>query len=109
MTIDDSIDVEVFVSDAGALVMVRGEVDLCSAPALESALAVLPADMYVIVNMAAVDFADSTSLKLLITHHNRLTDGGGSLQIQEPSSVMRRLLAMTGLDEILVGPSAIGN
>ncbi len=104
MTISEGIGVDVFVNDTFALVMVRGDVDLGSAPELGLALAALPPETCVIVNMAGVDFADSTCLNLLVAHHNRLPGGGGALHVEEPSSAMRRVLGMTGLDRILVGP-----
>ena len=70
--------------------VVGGDVDLASAPALREALAD-PA--VVVVDMAAVTFIDAAGLGVLIEAHRRHRAG---LTLRVPSAIVRRLLALTG-------------
>ncbi len=51
----------------------------------------------VVLNMAAVEFIDSSGLRVLIDAHRTTAQAGRLLVISEPSIVVRRLLEVSGL------------
>ena len=93
-----------------AVVTVRGEIDLYTAPQLEDVLrgASSASDApLVIVDLSGVRFMDSTGLGALVRARQRILDLGGRLTVASPSPQVRRLLDITGLAEVLsAGPDA---
>lgn len=53
------------------------------------------------VDTSAVSFVDSAGLRLLLRAHQTMADRGLRFGIDHPSSQMERLLALTGLDELI--------
>ena len=84
-----------------AVVCVGGEVDLETANQLgEHALAALrDVSPRLVLDLSAVDFMDSTGLKVLMTIQRRAELAGGSFAVAGAPRVVRRLLAVTGLDQ----------
>lgn len=78
-------------------VTVTGDIDSHTAGDLEAALDQHPAAADVTLDLAAVTFVDSSGLRAIVRTHRRLTDGGGTLALREPSDPVRRLLDITGL------------
>jgi anti-anti-sigma factor len=79
-----------------AVLTVRGELDLATAPLLQEqidALAEAP-----IVDLTGVDFVDSTGLRVLITAHD--TCGGLPLVVRD--GPVTRLFDLTGVRERLL-------
>jgi len=75
-------------------VMVCGEVDLCTAPALEDVLeGHLGRGQQVIVDLSQVAFADGSALRVLLRACRRDPD----LQLFAPSRSVRRLLRLAGV------------
>ncbi|MFP5320085.1 MAG: STAS domain-containing protein [Acidimicrobiia bacterium] len=93
------------VDNAGttAVVRVTGELDLQTAPELESRLLQLATDgaNQVIVDMADTDFIDSTGLHALIVGVKELRGRGGDLVVRAPSPNTARLLQMSGFDTVV--------
>jgi anti-sigma B factor antagonist len=86
----------------GALVItLAGELDLYNADEIRAALAKAIDDgaTPVVVDMAAVEFMDSTALGVLIEARSRL--GGDGLRLAAPQLGTRRTLQVSGLDRHL--------
>jgi len=83
--------------------MVAGEVDANAAPTLTEALLADRIDIdgpNLVIDLAGVDFIDSSGLAVLIATRRRVDDLGGELMLRRPSRTVRRLLEITHLDEL---------
>jgi len=84
------------------VVSVLGEIDLYTAPRLQSelmnALGASPARL--IVDMSGVDFCDSTGINVLLAAHRHAREHGGELQLAGPGSATRKVLQVTGLEAV---------
>jgi anti-sigma B factor antagonist len=56
---------------------------------------------YIIINLAAVDFVDSSGLGELVRTHASVRSHGGQLRLANPSKHVHDLLKMTKLDRVL--------
>ena len=90
--------------------LVEGEVDAATAPALDAAFRALdaprpgaahPAPSVVVVDLSGVTFLDSSGLSVLIATHKRLRFDGRSLAVTGARPSVRRLFAISGLDRVL--------
>jgi anti-sigma B factor antagonist len=80
---------------------VRGELDLDTAPELESALeAALAGDgAAAVIDLGGCEFIDSTGIALLVSAWRQLEgEGGGRLVLCCLSDQVRRLLEITGVE-----------
>lgn len=84
-----------------AVVTVGGEVDLDTASQLgDHALdAVRDVSPHVLLDLTGVTFMDSTGLKVLLSVQRRAELAGGSFGVAGPSRAVRKILALTGLDQ----------
>ena len=64
------------------------------------ALAAIAADQ-VTLDMAGVEFVDSSGLRVLIEAHQEAERAGGSLTLTHPSATVTRLLEISGVDSYL--------
>lgn len=85
-------------TDAGFTL--AGEIDGQSSPLLAAALGDV-ADRHIAVDMSAIDFVDSSGLRVLIDAHQRAEEAGGSLTLVEISSPVARLLELSGMNGYL--------
>jgi anti-anti-sigma factor len=85
------------------VISVHGNLDVDSAGELIAALdqALDRPRPRVIIDLAAVDFCDSTGLSAFILGHNRAAEAGGWLRLAGPSDWLRRLLDTLGLSRQL--------
>ena len=83
----------------GATVHVRGEIDAHSAAALGAALH--GSDGSVDLDLAAVEFVDSSGLRVLIEAHQLLAERGDTLTIVDPSPAVQRMFELSVVDEYL--------
>ncbi len=81
-------------------VAVRGEIDAHTAPALAAALAAAE-QQPLVVDLAEVDFVDSSGLRVLLEAHQTMAAAGRALVLARPSDAVQRVLAVAGLDEYL--------
>lgn len=82
-----------------AAVVVAGELDAETAPALAAALADADARDTLVVDLSGVEFIDSSGLRVLLeTHHQRLADQR-ALILSKPSTVVERLLEVAGVSD----------
>jgi anti-sigma B factor antagonist len=81
---------------------VKGEIDLETAPRLKSRLreAVDNGSHNIVVSLAAVEFMDSSGLGVLIGGLKRCKEGGGTLALVSPRRPVRKVLSVTGLDQV---------
>jgi anti-sigma B factor antagonist len=80
------------------VVVVRGEIDLASAPKLEKALAKF-SKKEVFLDLRKTEFMDSAGLKVLITQRSRLDESGGALRLVVGEGPVMRLLELAGVRE----------
>jgi anti-sigma B factor antagonist len=81
--------------DDHTVVTICGEIDLYTAPRLHSELAAR-----VLIDMAGVEFCDSTGMNVLLSCLRRVRERGGELEIASPKPAVRKILQVTGLDSV---------
>jgi anti-sigma B factor antagonist len=84
------------------VISVAGEIDLYTAPRLQSELmtALTASPARLIVDMSRVDFCDSTGINVLLAAHRQARERGGELQLAGPGSATRKVLQVTGLESV---------
>jgi anti-anti-sigma factor len=99
--LDDRIDgfsAEVIYRDGTPVVVVRGEVDLSTAPALRAALdEAVNGSGRVEVDLRDTTFMDSCGVHALAAVHQRLGQAHEALVIRDPSPEVRLVLKVSGL------------
>jgi anti-sigma B factor antagonist len=105
----------------GALTFaVRGEIDLASVPRLVAELrrAEAAEAKLVVIDLADVEFIDSSGLQALLKARERLSRHGLRLSLSRPSAQVRQLLELTGtlglfsvegLEQVSTGPEKRGS
>ena len=91
--------------DSGSVTLsVRGEVDLTSVPLLRQELqdAEDAASRRIVLDLAGLDFIDSSGLHLLIVAHHRAQSNGHALVLTNVPRQARRLFRLAGIDAGLV-------
>jgi anti-anti-sigma factor len=84
------------------VIRVRGEVDLSNCERLREVIEpCVDAGAKLVVDLAAVDFMDSSCLRVLAWASTTILDEGGSFSLRNPSPIARRLLEVTGLAFLL--------
>jgi anti-sigma B factor antagonist len=78
----------------------RGSFDVFRRDELNAAFSAVASEHYVVVDLTAVTYADSTILSELVRLHRFLTARAGSLVFVGASSTIHRLLSITGLDRL---------
>jgi anti-sigma B factor antagonist len=92
---------------ANGVVVVAGELSLAEAPILERHLSEVLASgtSTVVVDLAGVEFVDSTGLSVLVRAHQQASERGVEFGIQNPRPQAHRLLSLTGLEDRLTMPA----
>jgi anti-sigma B factor antagonist len=88
------------------LVTVAGEVDIATAPELRGHLLALP-DRSVVVDMSEVGLLSAAGLSVLLDLQDRLTRTGARVVLTNAAACVRRVLDLTGLDEIFAMASTV--
>jgi anti-sigma B factor antagonist len=85
------------------VVSVSGELDLAAASSLESELdRVLQSEVTrIVLDLAGLEFIDSTGLSVLVRAQQRAHESGRELGLVNPGQQVERLLSLTGLTERL--------
>lgn len=87
--------------DGRAVLTVRGELDLATAPQLEQAVdEQLSGAGDLVLDLRELDFMDSTGLRIIITAHARASAEGRSFALLRPApdSTVAKILSIAGLD-----------
>jgi anti-anti-sigma factor len=90
--------------DGRAVVVVRGELDLATAPELQAALSErLDAGQDVVLDLRELAFLDSTGLRVLVATHARAEEGEHSFLIvrPRPGAMIEKILAISGVESVL--------
>ncbi|MFB9710632.1 STAS domain-containing protein [Streptosporangium sandarakinum] len=98
-------------SHAGHTVMtITGEIDLYTAPGLQSEFARLLQESpttYVVLDLSKVEFCDSTGMNVLLAALKRLRERGGTMELAAPRPAVRKILQVTGLDSVFTVHEAV--
>lgn len=97
----DLFEVEVDRDRQPPVVVVRGEVDVATAPAVLAELhRLLDAGVaHIVVDLAAMEFIDSSGLGVFVGALRRIRDAGGRLELVNLQPGARRVFDVTGLSE----------
>ncbi len=88
--------------NASAVLGVRGGMDCFSARELGAILdAVIERHRSVVVDLAKLDFMDSSGLEVIAARASRLRGSDGALTIRSPSAVVLRMLDITGVADLV--------
>ena len=80
------------------LVACRGELDLTTAPELEEVLGSADPNGELEIDLAALEFIDSSGLRLLLSERERMGRSGGQLRVVGAHGAVARVFAISGLD-----------
>ena len=87
--------------DAATLLVLRGDLDLATAPELRECLVeVIDDGVRIVVDLEAVDFLDSAGLGILVGGLKRARTHGGELELVCTSQDVLKPLEITGLDRV---------
>jgi anti-sigma B factor antagonist len=107
------VDLELESHAAGdwTVLTVGGEVDLNTAPQLKERIGTLIAQGHtrIVVDLERVGFMDSTGLSALVSGLMRTGEGGGEMAVVCTTPHVLRLLALTGLDQVLKVHSSVAD
>lgn len=86
-----------------ATVVLDGEIDIATAPAIRRLLmaAISGRDVRLTVDMSGVTFIGAAGIGVLVAAANRAREAGGRLSLLAPSPQVQRLLDILHLDRIL--------
>jgi anti-sigma B factor antagonist len=85
--------------DGTTTVVVEGEVDVATAPALRDELYRLieRGQQRIVVDLGAMEFIDSTGLGVFVGALKRSREGGGELELRSLRPAARKIFDITGL------------
>lgn len=94
------LELETRSSEEGGSVVVRGEVDMATAPQLRDTLMGLVDDgaTTIAIDCTGLEFLDSSGIGVLIAVRKRLGHDG-SLTLQSPPAHVRKVLELTGVTD----------
>jgi anti-anti-sigma factor len=89
--------------DGRAVVLIRGELDLATAPDLECVVAEhLDTGKDVVVDLRELEFMDSTGLRVLVAADARVKDGQRFLVVRPPAGgAIAKILSIAGVESEL--------
>jgi anti-sigma B factor antagonist len=97
--------------DVDALV-VRGEVDMVTAPSLvQAASPLMHRQRAIVLDLDGVSFIDSSGLAALLMIQRTVAAAGSAMALANPSTQLLRLLSLSGLEgrfEVVARPLATG-
>ena len=87
-----------------SIVIAAGEIDLYTAPRLQSELAEVIANAApasrIVVDMSGVEFCDSTGMNILLSCLRQVRERGGELELAAPRPAVMKILQVTALDSV---------
>ena len=106
------LEIETHHEDGWTILVVGGELDLYTAPRLrDQVLAAVDGGAdHIAIDLVGVGFIDSTGLGILVACLKRVREREGRLVlIASETSPLRRLLSLTGLEQVLPTYSALAD
>ncbi len=103
MTVQDQLLIDVRHDKGRAVVSLRGELDLASAPLLQSELdsSQIASASMLVLDLEELKFIDSTGLRVLLSAYEQAQQRGQEFAVTEGSPQVQRLLSITGVGEHL--------
>ena len=94
--------------DGESILHLSGEIDMATAPAFrDAALRAIAEDgPSLTLDLSGVTFMDSTGLHVLVGTYRRVRIHGGTFTMRNIPDIVRKLLRVTGLDNVLLAPPA---
>jgi anti-sigma B factor antagonist len=87
--------------DGATVIVLRGDLDLSTAPDLREALVeVIDEGARIVIDMEAIDFLDSAGLGILVGGLKRARTNGGELELVCSSHAVLKPIEITGLDRV---------
>lgn len=85
-----------------AVVKIVGELDLATAPRLREALVDLSKEgaRQITIDLAEMEFIDSTGLSVLVAAWKRMRENGGDLALQSPNAAAMKVFEITGATRV---------
>jgi anti-sigma B factor antagonist len=98
------LSIETRTQTGGALLTLKGELDMATAPHLEReiASAARGGPRAIVLDLRDLDFIDSTGLRALIAEHERSRECGRTFALIRGSKQVDRLLSITRVSEHLL-------
>lgn len=89
--------------DGATVVAVSGELDVFTAPDLETTLEGLidSGQAHIVIDLSAVEFLDSTGLGVMVKALKWAREAGGGLRVVATSERIVKVFRITGLDEVM--------
>jgi anti-sigma B factor antagonist len=102
-TVPPLLKVDVADVDEACVIRIQGELDIATAPALESALlhALDSGAASIVLDLERVSFIDSMGLRVLVWAARESHEDGDRLRIDCGSGPVRRMIEITSLDRSL--------
>lgn len=95
------VELRTSVRSGHVVVALRGDLDITGAASAEAAItALVTRRQSLVIDMSALDFIDCSSLGALLRAQGLARRGGGDVVLAAPQPQVRRLLALTGQDEV---------
>jgi anti-anti-sigma factor len=84
------------------LLCVQGELDVSNRDSLREVIEDLlePSPQTLVLDLSGLSFADCATLSILVSAHQHLAEQGRELIVLDAQPLVRRLLAVTGLDRV---------
>jgi anti-anti-sigma factor len=94
-----------------ACLALHGELDLASAPALESSLLEIEQQVpsRLVIDLGDLQFLDSTGLRLLLQANSRAEQRGSELVLRPGNAAVQRVFDVTGALDVLRFEDAAGS
>jgi anti-anti-sigma factor len=107
------LEISVEAGTSGPVVRLSGESDLSTAVQLSDALTAQIASgaRHLVIDLSALRFADSATIKAFTAAHLALNDAGGTLELLSPQPAVARTLSLLGVDQVIAirGKAATGD
>jgi anti-sigma B factor antagonist len=103
VTVQDQLLIDIRHEKDRAVLSLRGELDLASAPLLQGEIegSEVAAAAIVVLDLQELEFIDSTGLRVLLGARERTHERGQEFAITPGSKQVQRLLSITRVDEHL--------
>jgi anti-sigma B factor antagonist len=96
-----SVDLMIRESDGQAVVVLRGELDVAAAVRVVAEITVVAArERDIVVDLAGLEFIDSSGVAALVRARNHARHAGGDLLLAAPRQQVLRVLALTRLIDV---------
>ena len=102
--INEALEIEKEETPEGVKFILKGRVDSINADLLQKYLdeVLSGGQINVVLNMFRIGYLCSIGIRVILNAYKTAKDSGGTLGIEQPSENVKKVLAITSLDEILI-------